>query len=249
MRDLVERVQPDLSIHYHQHMDLISLPRAADRRRARVRAAGRAAAGSLPAYRGTLTSWQNHTHPGTAAFVVELPAGQLAKAQADRHARAVLEVAPRTAKAEPAAATTPDIDWDPIPFGKARQRQMRGYSERHYGERKAKLVDPKVIVEHYTASTTYSSAWNTFAANAPDVEFGERPGVCSHFVVERDGTIHQLVSLRWRCRHTVGLNQTAIGIEHVGVSDADVMGRRAQLKASLASRATSRTASGSARAT
>ena len=55
------------------------------------------------------------------------------------------------------------------------------YSRRHYGEAKAKLVDPKVIVEHYTASTTYSSAFNTFAANAPDVEFGERPGVCAHF--------------------------------------------------------------------
>ena len=91
-----------------------------------------------------------------------------------------------------------------------------------------------MIVEHYTAATTYSSTWSTFAANAPDVEFGERPGVCSHFVIERDGTIHQLVSLRWRCRHTVGLNQTAIGIEHVGVGDADVMGRKAQLRASLA---------------
>jgi N-acetyl-anhydromuramyl-L-alanine amidase AmpD len=31
----------------------------------------------------------------------------------------------------------------------------------------------------------------------------------------------------------VGLNDVAIGIEHVGVSDADVMGRPAQLDASL----------------
>jgi hypothetical protein len=128
----------------------------------------------------------------------------------------------------------PAIDWDPIPFGADRKAQMRRYSKRHYGDAKAKLVDPKVIVEHYTASTTYSAAFNTFAANAPDVEYGERPGVCAHFVIDRDGTIHQLVSLRWRCRHTVGLNDTAIGIEHVGVSDGDVMGRPAQLAASLA---------------
>ena len=91
-----------------------------------------------------------------------------------------------------------------------------------------------MIVEHFTATSGYSSVWNTFASNAPDVEFHERPGVCAHFIVDRDGTIHQLVSLKWRCRHTVGLNQTAIGIEHVGVSDADVMGRPAQLAASLA---------------
>ena len=28
------------------------------------------------------------------------------------------------------------------------------------------------------------------------------------------------------CRHTVGLNYTAIGIEHVGTRDADVLGNR-----------------------
>jgi N-acetylmuramoyl-L-alanine amidase len=111
---------------------------------------------------------------------------------------------------------------------------MRAYSKRHYGSPVARLHDPKVIVEHYTATTSYSSTWNTFASNAPDVEFGERPGVCSHFVIERDGTIRQLVGLKWRCRHTVGLNHTAIGIEHVGLSDADVMGRRAMVRSSLA---------------
>ena len=52
-------------------------------------------------------------------------------------------------------------------------------------------------------------------------------------MVDRDGTIHQLVRLRLMCRHTVGLNWTAIGIEHVGLSDAQVMGDARQLRASL----------------
>ena len=90
-----------------------------------------------------------------------------------------------------------------------------------------------MIVEHFTASGTFASAFNTFAANAPDVELHERPGVCAHFVVDRDGTIYQLVSLRWMCRHTVGLNDVAIGIEHVGYSDAEILGRPAQIQASL----------------
>lgn len=42
------------------------------------------------------------------------------------------------------------------------------------------------------------------------------------------------MSLRWRCRHTVGLNHTAIGIEHVGTCDTAVLGRPAQRHASLA---------------
>jgi beta-N-acetylhexosaminidase len=90
-----------------------------------------------------------------------------------------------------------------------------------------------VIVEHYTASTTFSSAWNTFASDAPDVELHEQPGTCAHFVIDRDGTIYQLVPLSTICRHTVGLNWTAIGIEHVGTSDASILRNPRQLQASL----------------
>ena len=35
------------------------------------------------------------------------------------------------------------------------------------------------------------------------------------------------------CRHTVGLNYTAIGIEHVGTSDGQVLRNRRQIAASL----------------
>jgi N-acetyl-anhydromuramyl-L-alanine amidase AmpD len=35
------------------------------------------------------------------------------------------------------------------------------------------------------------------------------------------------------CRHTVGLNWTAIGVEHVGTSDGEILENPAQLSASL----------------
>jgi beta-N-acetylhexosaminidase len=184
----------------------------------------------LPRYRGTATSWQNRRFPGTTAFVVELPAGALPRPAARRHARAVLAVARRPARVA-RRAPRPPIVWRRIPYGAERRRQMRAYSRRHYGEATAALRDPKVIVQHYTASSTYESAWNTFAANAPDAELGERPGVCAHFLIDRDGTITQLVPLRLRCRHTIGLNHVAIGVEHVGLSDAGITSR--QLRASL----------------
>ena len=95
------------------------------------------------------------------------------------------------------------------------------------------LKNPKVIVEHVTVTSTFSAAWNTFAADVPDQELHELPGTCAHFVIDRAGTIHQLVSLRYMCRHTVGLNWTAIGIEHVGMSDAQVLGDARQMRASL----------------
>jgi beta-N-acetylhexosaminidase len=121
----------------------------------------------------------------------------------------------------------------PIPFDAARRTETAGYAARHYGLRTWRLSRPHVIVEHYTASTTFSSAWNTFAADRPDVELHELPGTCAHFVIDRDGTIYQLVPLTTICRHTVGLNWTAIGIEHVGTSDGEILRNPTQLASSL----------------
>jgi N-acetylmuramoyl-L-alanine amidase len=127
----------------------------------------------------------------------------------------------------------PAIRQLPIPYGAARRRQMAAYSLRHYGEDTYLLREPKVIVEHFTETATAAEAYNTFAPDVPDAEFDELPNTCAHFLVERDGTIDQLVPLTLRCRHTVGLNWTAIGIENVGFSDREVLSDRAQMRSSL----------------
>ena len=133
----------------------------------------------------------------------------------------------------PPAVEKPRIVWDPIPFGATRKAQMRAYADRHYGIDTYKLVDPHVIVLHYTDSPDFSSTYNTFAADVPDPELHELPADCAHYVIDSDGTIHQLVSINIMCRHTVGLNWTAIGIEHVGYSDGQVLGDHRELNASL----------------
>ena len=139
----------------------------------------------------------------------------------------------RTAVSPRAAPERPAIVQHPIPFGRERKRQMQRYARRHYAIDSHRLRDPKVVVEHFTGSRSFRSAYETFAANAPDVELGERPGVCAHFIVARDGTVHQLVPLSLMCRHTIGLNWTAVGIEHVGTSDRDVLSNKRQLASSL----------------
>jgi N-acetylmuramoyl-L-alanine amidase len=132
-----------------------------------------------------------------------------------------------------AAPARPHIVWKPIPFGAQRKAETAQYAKRHYGIN-SYVLHPKVIVEHVTVTSTFSSAYNTFAADIPDPELHSLPGTCAHFVVDRDGTIYQLVPLNVMCRHTVGLNYVAIGIEHVGLSDAQVLADRAQMRASLA---------------
>ena len=120
-----------------------------------------------------------------------------------------------------------------IPFPQQRKDEMAAYARRHYGINSYRLSNPHVIVEHVSVTPSAAATRNTFVPDHPDPELHELPNVCSHFVVDRDGTIDQLVDLRIMCRHTVGLNYTAIGIEHAGYTDGDVLGNRRQLAASL----------------
>jgi hypothetical protein len=131
------------------------------------------------------------------------------------------------------APPPPPIKVWPIPYGAKRKHEMAAYSERHYGRSAWRLHHPQVIVEHMAQAGSVAAVRNAFAPDVPDPELHELPNVCSHFVISSSGRIFRLVNLRTRCRHTVGLNWTAIGIEHVGYGDGDTLGDRRQLRASL----------------
>jgi hypothetical protein len=142
------------------------------------------------------------------------------------------------AAAPAAKAHKPNLREDPISYGAHRRTQMAAYSERHYGRREWRLDRHDVIVLHFTATDSYAAAWNTFESNAPNL--GESPGVCSHYIVEQDGTIDELVPPRIRCRHTVGLNHRSIGIEMVQETgrgphwaDHQILERRPQARAAV----------------
>jgi len=132
----------------------------------------------------------------------------------------------------------PTIVRDLIPYGTRRRAQMAAYSLHHYGERTYRLTDPKVVVLHFTAGGTYASAYWTFYANTP--YRGELPGVSCQFVIDKDGTIYQLVPLGVRARHCIGLNHVSIGIEFVQETgagghwaDQRILARKRQVNAGL----------------
>ncbi len=90
-RRLIRRVDPDISIWFHQ-------PQALVRAWGPSRATARRYAGlagepyrSIEWPHGSASRWQNGL--GQISFVVELPSGTLSAARAARHARAVLELA------------------------------------------------------------------------------------------------------------------------------------------------------------
>lgn len=133
--------------------------------------------------------------------------------------------------ARPVAA--PAITRRFIPLTAQRRRDTAAYAKRHYGRARTTIERPLTIVEHYTVNDSVDATWDVFAPNVADPELNERPGTCAQFVIARNGRIVQLTPVTFLCRHTVGLNWAAIGIEHVGYSEREILSNEAQLRASL----------------
>ena len=225
MQSFIERERPRVTLWYHQALRIVVKSTGDPKLERLYSSKSGLPRRALPRYHGTAISWQNKTFPGDSAFVVELPGGALPPAGVRRHAGAVLALARAIAPPREVAR--------PIPYGPERRADMADYAQRHYGIHDFRLRDSKVIVEHYTATSSFAPVFDYFSRNEPDPELNELPGICSHYVIDRDGTIYRLVRTSIMCRHTVGLNWTAIGIEHVGQSDAQVMGNPRQLASSL----------------
>lgn len=154
----------------------------------------------------------------------------------------VLGQASEAGAAEARVVTKPRIVWKPVPFGAKRKAQMAAYCKRHYGQRSYRLK-PKLVVLHFTAgkpSYDWRVTWNYFANNVADPEFHELPGPAAHFIIDKDGTIYQLVGTSLRTRHCYGLNHVAIGIEFVqeagrsaSWADRQILNRKKQVNAGL----------------
>jgi murein peptide amidase A len=92
---LVRALHPAVTVWFHQHEDVV---RAWGQSRATARRFATLLGGVLP-YRderwpyGTAANWQNHAFPGTASFVVELPAGSVPSTLVPRYVRALRELA------------------------------------------------------------------------------------------------------------------------------------------------------------
>jgi hypothetical protein len=90
----VRRIQPDLSIWYHQPWGAVlachGRPGVALHYAKLVRMGTSCRGEGL---RGTAITWEMHSIPGSSAFVVEMPPGKISARSAERQARAALTVA------------------------------------------------------------------------------------------------------------------------------------------------------------
>jgi hypothetical protein len=127
-----------------------------------------------------------------------------------------------------AASTAPDTSADlriiskPIEFNQERMDLTLAYRRLHQDPNaKDIFIHPKMIILHWTGINFFDSTWNYFNRTRAEAERKELAqagdvNVSAHFLVDRDGTVYQLMPETWMARHCIGLNHVAIGIENVG---------------------------------
>ena len=131
------------------------------------------------------------------------------------------------------------IEQTPIKFEKKRIELTKEYIKIHYNLDVADIkIIPKIIVLHHTAINSYEKSLGRFTSqilltDRPEIASAGAVNVSAHFMVEKDGTIHQLMPLNFMARHVIGLNYNAIGIENVGGENSVDNLTKAQLEANI----------------
>lgn len=110
----------------------------------------------------------------------------------------------------------------PIDFTPKRVAMTKEYIRTHYDLNVTNIViEPKSIVLHWTAIMDANESYarlkrDTLFTDREDIAAASLLNVSAHFLVERDGTINQLMPDNFMARHVIGLNYSSIGVENVG---------------------------------
>lgn len=127
----------------------------------------------------------------------------------------------------------------PIDYSREKIKLSLEYMKDHHGlDLKTPKITPRIIVLHYTAGGTVESNFKYFnnlqlENQRATLKKQSSLNVSSHFIVDRDGTIYQLVDPELFARHTIGLNYCAIGVENIGSKSQPLTDKQVEANAEL----------------
>ena len=110
----------------------------------------------------------------------------------------------------------------PIIFDDTRERLSLEYLSKRYNLQQTEAtITPRMVVVHWTAIPTMEKSFAAFnpsklPASREKISAASSLNVSAHYLVDRDGTVYQLLPNTTFARHVIGLNHSAIGIENVG---------------------------------
>lgn len=140
-----------------------------------------------------------------------------------------------------AAVLDPQAIQRPI-FDDERLKLTAEYAHRHYGDETSALPRPEMIVVHFVTIPTLQASLDFFRPShinhkvRRDIAGGGEVNVSAHYLVDRDGTLYQMAAEDVLCRHVIGFNRSAIGIENVAADAGQLTSAQVEANASLISR-------------
>ena len=113
----------------------------------------------------------------------------------------------------------------PIIFDEQRETLSIDYlRERHGIKQDDASITPNMVVVHWTVVPTLDKTFDVFnpvqlPSSRAKISGASSLNVSAHFLVDRNGSIYQLLPTNTLARHTIGLNYTSIGIENIADGD------------------------------
>lgn len=98
---------------------------------------------------------------------------------------------------------------------------LNEYAQRHYNLKTANLYNPTMVVLHYTGVPSFRFSLNQFKIDELDpsteklAPYGLAP-LGTHYLIDFDGSIYELVPSTVMVRHVIGYDYTSISIQNVG---------------------------------
>lgn len=126
----------------------------------------------------------------------------------------------------------------PLPWPEEREKMSIEYLKDRHGILQEKAtINPKMVVVHWTANDSYAKTMDIFRSpflkGRPELIQSSPLNVSSQYIVERDGSIFQLLPDTVFARHTIGLNYCSIGIENIGSADNPLTTKQLEANALL----------------
>lgn len=110
----------------------------------------------------------------------------------------------------------------PIIFDEERKQLSLEYLEKRHGlQQTTPAIKPVMIVLHWTEIPSLEKTFKVFNGSTlpgtrRELTSASSLNVSSQYLIDRDGTIYQLLPDTILARHVIGLNYCAIGVENVG---------------------------------
>jgi hypothetical protein len=159
------------------------------------------------------------------------------KKYAERHVLVLLLIAFVLVSSCSSSQPTFRTIYKPVIFDSQRSALSLEYLKNRYGIiQSTPVIQPVMIVLHWTAIPSLEKTFDAFnRSTLPDarkgIQYASSLNVSSQYLVDRDGTIFQLMPDSLFARHVIGLNYCAIGVENVGSEKQPLT--KAQLNANV----------------